>query len=96
MLLIHCPYCGPRPELEFAYAGQAHVARHASQRDVGHVGEFRAAHRIGIALHRLGDEHGDDAGDDAGDDDGDDRLDQCRGQLTTIQADCPIQLKSEI
>jgi len=27
MLLIHCPYCGPRPELEFAYAGQAHVAR---------------------------------------------------------------------
>jgi sarcosine oxidase subunit delta len=29
MLLIHCPYCGPRPELEFAYAGQAHVARAA-------------------------------------------------------------------
>ncbi len=20
MLLIHCPYCGPRPELEFSYA----------------------------------------------------------------------------
>ena len=29
MLLIHCPYCGPRPELEFGYAGQAHVARPA-------------------------------------------------------------------
>lgn len=27
MLLIDCPYCGARPELEFAYAGQAHVAR---------------------------------------------------------------------
>ncbi|RTL48104.1 MAG: sarcosine oxidase subunit delta family protein [Bradyrhizobiaceae bacterium] len=27
MLLIACPYCGPRPELEFAYAGEAHIAR---------------------------------------------------------------------
>jgi sarcosine oxidase, subunit delta len=27
MLLIDCPYCGPRPELEFSHAGQAHVAR---------------------------------------------------------------------
>jgi len=27
MLLITCPYCGPRPELEFAYGGQAHLAR---------------------------------------------------------------------
>ncbi|WP_062227761.1 sarcosine oxidase subunit delta [Aureimonas frigidaquae] len=27
MLLIHCPYCGPRPELEFRHAGQAHIAR---------------------------------------------------------------------
>lgn len=27
MLLIHCPYCGPRPEPEFAYGGQAHIAR---------------------------------------------------------------------
>ena len=26
---IDCPYCGPRPELEFAYGGQAHVARPA-------------------------------------------------------------------
>jgi sarcosine oxidase, subunit delta len=29
MLVIDCPYCGPRPELEFTYAGQAHVARPA-------------------------------------------------------------------
>jgi sarcosine oxidase subunit delta len=27
MLVIPCPYCGPRPELEFSYGGQAHVAR---------------------------------------------------------------------
>jgi sarcosine oxidase, subunit delta len=27
MLLIPCPYCGERPELEFRYGGQAHVAR---------------------------------------------------------------------
>ena len=30
MLLIHCPYCDePRAELEFAYAGEAHIARPA-------------------------------------------------------------------
>ena len=28
MLLIHCPYCEQDlPELEFAYAGEAHIAR---------------------------------------------------------------------
>lgn len=27
MLLIRCPYCGERPEIEFAYGGQAHLAR---------------------------------------------------------------------
>ena len=27
MLLIDCPHCGPRNEVEFAYGGQAHVAR---------------------------------------------------------------------
>lgn len=27
MLLIPCPYCGQRPEIEFAYGGQAHIAR---------------------------------------------------------------------
>lgn len=29
MLLIDCPYCGRRPELEFSYGGQAHIARPA-------------------------------------------------------------------
>ena len=27
MLLIPCPWCGPRPEIEFRHAGEAHVAR---------------------------------------------------------------------
>jgi sarcosine oxidase subunit delta len=26
MLIIQCPYCGPRTETEFGYGGQAHVA----------------------------------------------------------------------
>ena len=30
MLLIDCPYCGEaRPELEFSYAGEAHIERAA-------------------------------------------------------------------
>ncbi len=30
MILIHCPYCEQTlPELEFAYAGEAHIARPA-------------------------------------------------------------------
>jgi heterotetrameric sarcosine oxidase delta subunit len=26
MLLIACPWCGPRAEIEFRYGGQAHIA----------------------------------------------------------------------
>ncbi|WP_027946011.1 sarcosine oxidase subunit delta [Amycolatopsis taiwanensis] len=26
MQLIHCPWCGPREEIEFRYGGQAHVS----------------------------------------------------------------------
>ena len=29
MLLIACPYCGERPEIEFSYGGEAHIARPA-------------------------------------------------------------------
>jgi sarcosine oxidase subunit delta len=29
MLLIDCPYCGKRPEIEFSHGGQAHLARPA-------------------------------------------------------------------
>jgi sarcosine oxidase, subunit delta len=27
MLLIPCPYCGPRAEIEFRYGGEAHISR---------------------------------------------------------------------
>ena len=27
MLLIPCPWCGPREEIEFSYGGEAHIAR---------------------------------------------------------------------
>ena len=27
MLRIPCPFCGPRDEIEFAYGGEAHIAR---------------------------------------------------------------------
>jgi sarcosine oxidase, subunit delta len=27
MLLIHCPHCGPRAEIEFRCGGEAHVER---------------------------------------------------------------------
>ncbi len=33
MLLIPCPICGPRPELEFRNAGHAHIVRDPSITD---------------------------------------------------------------
>jgi sarcosine oxidase subunit delta len=27
LLLIDCPHCGPRAEIEFRYAGEAHIVR---------------------------------------------------------------------
>ena len=27
MLLITCPWCGPRDEIEFGYGGEGHIAR---------------------------------------------------------------------
>jgi sarcosine oxidase, subunit delta len=29
MLVVRCPYCGDRPEIEFRHAGEAHIARPA-------------------------------------------------------------------
>ena len=34
MLLIDCPYCGPRPELEFRCGGEAHIARPSQPADM--------------------------------------------------------------
>ncbi len=35
MLLINCPYCGTRPEKEFRYGGEAHIARPSRPDEVG-------------------------------------------------------------
>ena len=34
MLLIPCPHCGPRPEVEFRCGGEAHIARPADPTSV--------------------------------------------------------------
>lgn len=34
MLLIDCPNCGPRPESEFRYGGEAHIERPGPHGDV--------------------------------------------------------------
>jgi sarcosine oxidase subunit delta len=34
MLLIDCPFCGERAEVEFRYAGEAHVSRPIAPGDV--------------------------------------------------------------
>jgi sarcosine oxidase subunit delta len=38
MLLIPCPYCGSRPEIEFSYGGEAHIARPARPEAIGDAG----------------------------------------------------------
>jgi len=55
MLLIHCPYCDEmRPELEFRYAGEAHILRPAAANALSdeawgeylyHRSNTRGAHR---------------------------------------------------
>jgi heterotetrameric sarcosine oxidase delta subunit len=34
MLLIACPWCGPREEIEFRYGGEGHIARPADAMNV--------------------------------------------------------------
>src|SRR3546814_21192702 len=41
MLIIDCPYCGERPELEFSYGGQAHTERPSQPADLSRSEERR-------------------------------------------------------
>tara|TARA_R110002110_G_scaffold12206_18_gene58258 strand:+ start:3701 stop:4018 length:318 start_codon:yes stop_codon:yes gene_type:complete len=34
MFVIHCPWCGDRPETEFHYGGEAHIARPEKPEDL--------------------------------------------------------------
>ncbi len=47
MLLICCPYCGPRSELEFAYGGEAHIARPGRNPKGMHAERWRHLHGCG-------------------------------------------------
>jgi sarcosine oxidase, subunit delta len=62
MLLIACPYCGERPEIEFRYGGEAHVARPADPSAVSHEawGEYLylRTNPKGVALERWRHIHG--------------------------------------
>jgi sarcosine oxidase subunit delta len=42
MLLLDCPYCGRRPEIEFRCGGEAHIARPPEPGTIGDAawGEF--------------------------------------------------------
>ena len=52
MLLIRCPYCGmDRPELEFRYAGEAHLARTPGAVDDDGWTEFLYARSNPKGLH---------------------------------------------
>ena len=71
MLLIPCPWCGPRDEVEFRYGGEAHIARartgrarrrglggipvHARQPEGGHRRALGAPGRLPALVQRLRD-----------------------------------------
>lgn len=60
MLLIPCPFCGPRSELEFAYAGEAHVIRDPSRASDDAWADFLyvRTNRKGIHAERWRHAHG--------------------------------------
>lgn len=37
MLMISCPWCGPREELEYRFGGESHVVRPGASDEVGDV-----------------------------------------------------------
>ncbi len=60
MLLIDCPYCGERPEIEFTYGGQAHIARPRPEVTDQHWADFlyRRDNDKGIHAERWRHSHG--------------------------------------
>ena len=51
MLLVECPFCGPRNELEFSYAGEAHLARQPDQDDTDEWGAYLYARTNPKGVH---------------------------------------------
>ena len=62
MLLIDCPYCGPRAEVEFSYGNEAHIARplqpEALDDDDWADYLFMKTNRKGVMLERWVHSHG--------------------------------------
>ena len=54
MLLITCPYCGPRSEQEFAYGGEAHIVRPA---DPDRLSDAEWADYLFMRTNTLGPHH---------------------------------------
>lgn len=51
MLLISCPFCGPRDETEFRYGGESGIARPASDVSDGVWGDYLFNQRNDKGLH---------------------------------------------
>jgi sarcosine oxidase subunit delta len=62
MLLVTCPYCGPRAEIEFRYGGEAHIARPADPSKVNDAAWaeylFMRTNRKGVHAERWMHVHG--------------------------------------
>jgi heterotetrameric sarcosine oxidase delta subunit len=62
MLLIECPHCGPRAEIEFSYGNEAHIARplepEALSDEAWAEYLFMKTNRKGIMLERWVHSHG--------------------------------------
>ena len=62
MLLVPCPHCGPRPEIEFRCGGQAHLVRPADPATVDDEAWaeflFYRANSKGILAERWSHAHG--------------------------------------
>lgn len=51
MLLIPCPYCGPRAEIEFRHAGEAHLVRRTESVSEQEWGDYLYARENKRGLH---------------------------------------------
>ena len=51
MLLIPCPHCGPRAEIEFRHAGEAHLVRRTEGVDDAEWGDYLYARANPRGLH---------------------------------------------
>ena len=60
MLLIECPWCGPRDEIEFRWGGESHVTRPGPEVSDEVWSDYLFARRNlkGVSLERWHHEHG--------------------------------------